>query len=101
MIWSFRCQNSTPLDGIQLFPNQVHILVFIPFAFFLLTWVIKVNWAMIWRFLPSFVKMKVLDFLWVLVILIQSVLTRNKAGLYFGEEDRDGVYCLEKSGFPS
>ena len=84
-----------------MFPNQVPSVVFIPFAFFLLRWVIKVNRAMIGRFLPSFVKMKVLDFLWVLVILIQSVLTRNKAGLYFGEEDRDGVYCLEKSGFPS
>lgn len=46
---------------------------------------------MIWRFLPSFLKMKVLDFLWV--IRIQSVLTGNKAGLYFGEEGRGGVYC--------
>ena len=34
MNWSFRCQNSVPLDGIQLFPSQVHILVFIPFALF-------------------------------------------------------------------
>lgn len=44
-------------------------------------------------------KMKVWDFLWVLVIHIQSVLTRNHTALYFGEVDRDGVCCLENPDF--
>lgn len=39
-------------------------------------------------------KMRVLDFLWVLVMHIRSVLIRNKAGHHFGEEERDGVCCL-------
>lgn len=40
-------------------------------------------------------KMRGLDVLWVLVIHMQSVLTRNKSGLHLGEEDRDGVFHLE------
>lgn len=72
--------NSLSLGSIHFFPNHVHIRVLIHLSSPpppQLTLVIKVNLTVMWRFLPSFMKMSVWDFLWVLVMHRQSVLTRN------------------------